>query len=211
VTTAHRFDVPQWRAFLQSWSDEILAAVRDARVRPADSHIAGALERGTILREPASEARIDAVEKGLGVELPDSLKRFYRASDGMTLIAFDAASNDLWPVDRIRRFVEVEPEFVAAWEGEKMTAPDTVYFDYGPDQNSAAIRSDYLRSMWQLSPFVDSAVLLLNPVVVGDRGEWEAWFLGVALPGARRFRSFEEMMVYVRHRTTRAARGASNP
>jgi hypothetical protein len=40
----------------------------------------------------------------------------------------------------------------------------------------------------------DSAVCLLNPQAITRDGEWEAWFFANWLPGARRYRSFEELM-----------------
>jgi hypothetical protein len=40
----------------------------------------------------------------------------------------------------------------------------------------------------------DAAILLLNPKIVTDEGEWEAWYLDSKLPGAFRFRSFQELM-----------------
>ncbi len=201
-------NMTSWPAFLEQWSTEILGIVRAAPKALQDALVASSLERGTILREPASADQVRAAEERLGVALPGSVKRFYEASNGLTLIAFDAVSNELWPVEGISRFVDNEPGFVADWEAETRPVPDEVYFDYGPRQSSAAIRVDYLRTMWQLSPFVDAAVLLLNPNVIDERGEWEAWFLGVSLPGARRFRGFEELMMYVRTMTVKSARGA---
>ncbi len=43
--------------------------------------------------------------------------------------------------------------------------------------------------MWAIS-----AIYLLNPQVVTEEGEWEAWFFANWLPGAARYRSFQEMM-----------------
>jgi hypothetical protein len=37
-----------------------------------------------------------------------------------------------------------------------------------------------------VSQRIDAAVYLLNPIVKTPTGEWEAWFLGDALPGAYR-------------------------
>ena len=54
---------------------------------------------------------------------------------------------------------------------------------------------------------MDAAFLALNPQVVTPEGEWEAWYFGNALPGARRYRNFEEMMVDLRRRTLENVRG----
>jgi hypothetical protein len=37
-------------------------------------------------------------------------------------------------------------------------------------------------------------VYLLNPCVVTEDGEWEAWYLAHWLPGAVRYRSFWDLM-----------------
>jgi hypothetical protein len=49
------------------------------------------------------------------------------------------------------------------------------------------------RSPFGISDVADG-VLLLNPEVVSDDGEWEAWFFAAWLPGATRYRSFWDLM-----------------
>lgn len=34
----------------------------------------------------------------------------------------------------------------------------------------------------------------MNPEITTDDGEWEAWAFGAKLPGAVRYRNFEDMM-----------------
>jgi HEAT repeat protein len=48
--------------------------------------------------------------------------------------------------------------------------------------------------MLQISAIGDAAVYLLNPQVITKNGEWEAWFFANWLPGAHRYRSFQELM-----------------
>jgi len=47
-----------------------------------------------------------------------------------------------------------------------------------------------------ISEVGDSAVLLLNPMVVWPDGEWEAWLFANWLPGATRYRSFADWMTH---------------
>jgi hypothetical protein len=42
---------------------------------------------------------------------------------------------------------------------------------------------------------------LLNPKVIDENGEWEAWEFGNKIPGAYRYRSFWEMMQATYHRS----------
>ena len=72
--------------------------------------------------------------------------------------------------------------------------PDEEYLIYGEHQSGPAYRAEYLLSALQISDVGDSAVYLLNPEIRTDEGEWEAWFFATWIPGARRYRSFWEMM-----------------
>ncbi len=67
------------------------------------------------------------------------------------------------------------------------------YFNY-TDGNTVNFDSKHLAHTLCLSELEDSAVLLLNPMVVWPDGEWEAWFFANWLPGARRYRSFADWM-----------------
>src|SRR5262249_3381412 len=71
---------------------------------------------------------------------------------------------------------------------------DEEYLVYGEEQDSGLFRTEYLESALEISDVGDSAVLLLNPEVVDDTGEWEAWLFANWIPGARRYRSFRELM-----------------
>jgi hypothetical protein len=55
-------------------------------------------------------------------------------------------------------------------------------------------RKSHLKETLQITEVGDAAVYLLNPQVITKEGEWEAWFFANWLPGARRYRSFEELM-----------------
>jgi hypothetical protein len=61
--------------------------------------------------------------------------------------------------------------------------------------------------MLEISDTGDAAILLLNPEVVSDEGEWEAWFFASWLPGAGRFRSFEELMRFEARRAAERTHG----
>src|SRR5690242_4018169 len=101
----------------------------------------------------------------------------------MTEIAWFRVRNQQW-IDAY-----VEP---AADAGPPISEAE--HLVYGDDQNTVRFRVEYLQDCLEVSAEGDSAILLLNPRVVTPEGEWEAWFFGNWLPGARRYRSFRELM-----------------
>jgi hypothetical protein len=60
----------------------------------------------------------------------------------------------------------------------------------GNPDDCVRFRTAYLSSCLQISEEGDSAVVLLNPKVINDEGEWESWFFANWNPGAERFSSF---------------------
>jgi hypothetical protein len=91
-------------------------------------------------------------------------------------------------------FRELEPEYVRIWTEEIELVSDGDYFVYGPSQDSAAIRREYLTACLQVSEQIDGYVYLLNPEVISSEGEWEAWVFGSKLAGAIRYRSWRELV-----------------
>ena len=53
---------------------------------------------------------------------------------------------------------------------------------------------EYLQTALEISDVGDAGIYLLNPQVVTEEGEWETWFFANWLPGATRYRSFQELM-----------------
>ncbi len=77
--------------------------------------------------------------------------------------------------------------------GEPVLPAEQDYFDYSRE-DSVNFDVKHLTHTLCLSDVGDSAVLLLNPMVVWPDGEWEAWFFANWLPGASRYRSFGDWM-----------------
>ncbi len=101
------------------------------------------------------------------------------------------------------------PELLEGWAvDDGFEVPDALYFNYGPDQDVIHIRRHYLRTSLQLSEYVESAVVLLNPNIQTSSGEWEAWDFGDKFPGAYRYPSFEALMQGLRERTLANLRDA---
>jgi len=161
-----------------------------SRMQLADSGIAarvpGHKAAANWLGEPgASEAEIASAEQRLGVQLPPSYRAFLALSNG-----FDNISPfiyRLYAAAEIEWFRVRNPDWIDAYQ---------IGDDFSPEEHLAnpedcvRFRRAYLSSCLQISEEGDSAVVLLNPEVVNDEGEWETWFFANWNPGATRHPSF---------------------
>ena len=146
----------------------------------------------------ASEAQIIETERRLGVALPQSYKRFISFTNGWYKNSIGYAYQRLLPIEEIDWFRVKEPEWLENWiEGaggmpdENPSVPDEIYFAGAePD-----LRIEYLQSALQISECGDSDLILLIPEVIFEDREWEAWYFANWLGGARRYTSFEELMI----------------
>lgn len=188
-------DADTWRTFLSTWSEEILRYSDEHYLRGLPLH---AKTSGWLGYAGATEAQLAAAEARLGRSLPPSYRAFLAVSNGWrrTTPFIDA----VWPTEQIEWLSVASPEFLPAWM-EGVTAfgvpepiPDADYFVYGGAQREYAIRHEYFETALQISAWGDAAVYLLNPQVVTPAGEWEAWFFASWLPGARRYRTFWDLM-----------------
>ncbi len=186
-----------WRSFLSQFSKELLADPQFRAASPIE-----AIASGWLGFPGASEAQLADAEARLGTRLPPSYRQFLGTTNGwLTLGHF---INNIWPIEKVDWFRVRNQWAIDAWQlGEnyyssapttRPSVPDEKYFIYGADQDPAYLRSEYLHTALEISDWGDSAILLLNPQVVFDDGEWEAWFHANWLPGARRYRSFLALM-----------------
>lgn len=144
--------------------------------------------------DPASNQDILTAEKRLGAKLPDSYKDFLRISNGFKQIS--SFNWDLMSVDKIDWIRNFDKEFTNLYAKQfKDINPidDEKYFNYNEGQRSVDFRSEYLIECLALSDWGDSSILLLNPKVKFGN-EWEAWMFANWMPGARRYRSFGELI-----------------
>lgn len=138
------------------------------------------------LGEPgASEAEITSAEQRLGVRLPPSYRAFLAEANGFDHIGpfiyrlYSAAEID-WFRGRYQDWID------AYQIGDDISSEEHL----ANPADCLRFRTAYLSSCLQISDTGDSAVTLLNPEVIDDEGEWEAWFFANWLPGARRYPSF---------------------
>lgn len=194
-----------WREFLRRWSQEIIASIEDRPNQlPTD-----VIESGWLGYPAATEELIVQTEGRLQITLPPSYREFLKVTNGwrqttpfiyrmwsIEEIEWFAVRNHAWLEQFILENNEIQRVQAHRNNGRPcpQEIPDHEYFIYGEQQDCSKLRVGYLRTALEISDKGESSIYLLNPQVVTENGEWEAWFFGDWLPGADRYRSFKEMM-----------------
>jgi SMI1 / KNR4 family (SUKH-1) len=185
-----------WRPFLERFSEEVLADRRERPSLPSD-----VVASGWLGYPPATNTEVEDLEKRLGAMLPESYRSFLLTTNGWRTAG--AFVYDLLPAAKVTWFRDSHQDWIDAWmegaatNGESITVSDEEYFVYGAEQNSN-FRDAHWRATLAISGIGDSAIYLLNPMVVTANGEREAWCFGSWFPGARRHRTFWDLMQHER-------------
>ena len=183
-------DRAHWEPLLRQWSREVLASAEYVGLLPQE-----AVDSGWLGYPGATEAEIQQLEARLGTPLPRSYREFLKVTNGWLVTS--PFIDRVWSTDEVAWFAERNQHWIDAYRSSPELAepvPDSEYFVYGEDQDPVLFRVEYLQTALEISAEGDSAIYLLNPKVVTPDGEWEAWFFANWLPGAKRYRSFWEMM-----------------
>lgn len=190
-----------WETFLTQWSQEIL----EARAIDSSNLPQEVIDSGWLGYPGATEEQLNHVETRLAVSLPPSYRKFLKVSNGwrQTTHFIDR----LWSTDEIDWFARRHQDWINRYVQQQhpnsssngrevagLSISDSEYFVYGEQQDCRKLRSEYLQTALEISDKRDAAIYLLNPQVISESGEWEAWFFGDWLPGADRYLSFQEMM-----------------
>lgn len=206
-------DAFDWESFLRQWSQDILDSIGDDERRCLLPEI---LDSGWLGYPGATEDEIARAEARLGVKLPPSYRTFLEVTNGWRQTASKMANYNhrFWSTEDIERFAVRHSQWIRAFidrteileipledefqelndRWEPVGISDNDYFVYGEDQDPRNLRSEYLKTAIEISDVGFASIYLLNPQVVTPEGEWEAWFFADYLPGADRYRSFQEMM-----------------
>jgi hypothetical protein len=181
-----------WQLFLNKWNRLVLSSFSLSQALPEE--VAGA---GNLGCPGASEVQISQAEARLGIRLPPSYRAFLLASDGW-FTGTDATSR-LFSIQETDWFTLRFSDILQAWlTGYHMEEPpsisDSEYLVYGESQDPSLVSTEDLQASLAIGIGADESLYLLNPRVVEQNGEWEAWFFAAWLPGAIRYRSFDELM-----------------
>lgn len=198
-------DKDGWTTFLQDWSSRALTLLRGG-LQTGDGGHEEFIRTETSLRTPAPAAAILACEERLGARLPAGYRSFLSASNGALLIV-GYGSVRLLSVGEIDWLLEKSPNVCRAWGMDiGVSVPDSQYFRYGDDQDPVQYRREYVSEALQISDGAEGDHYVLNPLVVANDGEWEAWELNKDFPGAERQPSFEALLRSRRKQMEEAAK-----
>jgi hypothetical protein len=140
----------------------------------------------------ASAEEIADAERRLGTTLPAGYRSFLATTNGFGPIGHFVRR--LRPVGEISWLRDEDPELIRIWV--------------------EATGDDALAATLVVSDDEDGARVLLNPAVVDDEGEWEAWFFAHWVPGAEVYSSLRALVeeTYTRFvEEQKAERGEPTP
>jgi hypothetical protein len=204
--------IKKWQELLSNWSEQTIATLNDKRRALLATEVKednrGVLRRKWLGCDGADEQQLAALEERLGgVALPPSYRAFLRVSNGW-LFPSQFVSR-LLSLDQIGWLKDLDEDRVRTWKqaekwvlhqdkshDETITSSDDEYFIQGELHRGTHLRPEYLATTLQISEIEEggSAVYLLNPKVMTEDGEWEAWLWANWRPKAMRFRSFFDLM-----------------
>lgn len=186
------------RQLATQWDEAVRAGV--SRFEPVVEYVA---TNGTVLREGAAPEAVTAAEQRLGLAFPPSYREFLLFSNGAwaTSTGVTTMGSELLPVERVRRFDEVDAEYVELWTeaSDSLDEPD----EWG-DSEAAGV-DEGVADVWNHSRMRDALVIgvnfdaiyeLLVPPHEGDKkvAEWEVWQTGKE--GSMAYRSFAHFLRY---------------
>ncbi|MHB8626867.1 MAG: SMI1/KNR4 family protein [Aggregatilineales bacterium] len=166
-----------WRPFLEQYSHDLLAYEQPAGGGEWPDEV---IASGWAGYASATEDQIAALEARIGALLPPSYRQFLAVTNGWRDTG--AFIYKMWSAEEIDWFRVRNKEWIDIWNS------------MGGDEFDPDHERRHMKTALEISDIGDSAVMLLNPQVITAEGEWEAWFFSNWHPGARRYRSFWDLM-----------------
>jgi hypothetical protein len=148
---------------------------------------------------PATDPEIDQAQTRLNTRFPPSYRNFLTVSNGWQKL--DVLLGRLFSTQEIEWLAQTNQEVIDAWTtgvaigGGDFSILDEAYFVYGDEQDTSLLRDEYLQTALVIGGNPEQGLILLNPQVTFEDGEWESWLFANWLPGAARYKSFRELMI----------------
>lgn len=161
------------RELLARWDERMRSDQLPGLELPAEARA-----RGSVLRDPASEAEIAAAEARLGTRLPASYRRFLAISNGAFANSAGPADEThpqggFLPVDQVQWAALADAFFVDLWTGlEGLNDPERGYPRPGVEPVEVEYYAPLDRGLL-ISGNRDAYVDVLVPV--GSEEEWQVW------------------------------------
>lgn len=184
-----------WAELMTDWNGRLFRA-----------GMADPQRQGTWLGRPgATDAQIEHLEARLRAALPPSYRSFLQFSNGWgkPLTHFidqlwSAAESD-WFAARHSDWIEAWAAGVSYYSGSHAddpweNMPEPAYRSE-ETREKCYVKASHLRRALAISAIGDSAIMLLDPLIVNARGEWEALLFANWIPGAYRYETFWDLML----------------
>jgi len=172
-----------WLNFLMQYSEALLRTPDIARNLPPTIVMSG-----WVWEPGATAEQLAQAEARLGVRLPPSYRAFLQESNGAPWEV-----PPLWSTEDISWLSLHNQWLIDDWADPDLFLSDDEYLDYSRGQQPV-VRTEDLHAALQIGDWGDDALYILNPHIVTDDGEWQAWYYSSHLPGFVRYPSFQEMM-----------------
>lgn len=177
-----------WKGFLSQWQSDVrfvCSLMPDDRYSEDERR---AVESIVLTHAPASFEQIEAAERRLGLQLDDSLKSFYLASNGWLQYGFDANDLIIRPVEDVRPLTSEDADYVRD-VGSYFTG-----VKYGPERRF--FESKYLSTALIVSDICNDGCYLAN------RRDDESWEFGIVFfeSAPKYFSTFEALMRFENNR-----------
>lgn len=186
-------NIERWQKLLTNWSKSLIELNNYASMPYYHEELPLEVIRSNWLGyDGATINQIENIEKRLNIKLPISYKEFLITSNGWRKTV--PSIKRLWSTEEVTWFKTRNQDWIDNYNQMDFgytSVSDEEYFIYGSEQNELAIRFEYLSSLVEVGTG-DLYMYLLNPNVVFDNNECEAWILSQY--GVIRYKSFWELI-----------------
>ena len=158
-----------------SWSELLNEISKLAIEKKTMEFTEDILEKGTLIKPPASTKEIEATENRLNITLPEVYKEFLLTSNGFE--CFSSTGVTLSAVDNVDYLKTVDPQLIHIWT-TSMDGIDPVF-------------CKKLKNSIIIGGHQEEQQLLLVP---GEESDWECWHFSSWRPGEAAYQDFRFYM-----------------
>lgn len=187
-----------WEKRIREWSNKRIEALEDYEKEELPQEV---IESGWFGYPGATEEDIQEAETRLNVNFPLSYREFLKVSNGLRSVVEDDGLYGIsfYCAKEVTWLATYEQDVIDMYtQGDEHPVPHEEYFVYGELHNPFTYRSEYFQTLLDVgsSIFVHNHYFSLNPQIITDEGEWEAWWFDRLFPpySVQRYPSFSEMM-----------------
>lgn len=186
-----------WENRIREWSHKRIEALEDYEKEELPQEV---IESRWFGYPGATEEQIIKAETRLSVTFPPSYREFLKVSNGLRAVTEDDIMGIKFHSTEVVTWLATnEQELIDMFtQQDKNPILDQEYFVYGESHNPYTYRSEYFQTLLDVggSIVAYNYYYSLNPQIITNQGEWEAWWFDRLSPpySVQRYPSFSEMM-----------------